>query len=119
VRIPLTEATDGLWYKYVKNDTYETLFFGIKKLDAVGGCKDGVGVAMSRDTTPNQPPYDIENPAPFKQVGIYTYYLAYANGGTCYDETNAAQVAQVNAVTGGKSLKDFTVDALKLLEEVK
>jgi hypothetical protein len=72
---------------------------------------------MSRDTVKNTPPYDLENPAPFKTVGKYTYYLSYANGGTCYDENDAAQMAKVNAVTGGEKLSVFMTNALKLLQE--
>jgi hypothetical protein len=100
VRVPLTTETADLKYTYSKNDDTERVTFTFARLEAIGICKDDVGVSMTRLTTENKPPFSIENPEPVAHVGDYFYYLAYG-GSPCYDAGNADQMKVVNTINNG------------------
>ena len=114
VQVPVTPATDDLTYRYVKNDTYEAVFFTYRRLQDAGICKEDAGVAIARKKTDNQPPYDIDNQQSFKKLGDYYYYASYG-GAPCYDPDNSSQAAVVEKVNGG-DLKGGITKALGQLE---
>ncbi len=114
MRVPVTNATFDLVYHYDKNDTYEGMFFTFKRLADAGICKSDAGVALTRTTVENQPPYAEDNLKVFKHIGDYYYYVAYGNA-PCYDSDNPAQVRAVQAINGG-NLKDAITGNLQNLQ---
>jgi hypothetical protein len=115
VRIPLIPETnsDDLIYTFVKNDSYGSVFFTFQRLVEYGICKEDAGVAMTRSTTKNNPPYDIENPEQFTKIGEYYYSFAYANGGPCY---NTESQDETNFYKSTGITKNTITDAAKKLE---
>ncbi len=114
IRIPLDKDTADLTYTYDKNDTYEGIFFDFKRLQDANICKAGVGVALTRATTENQPPYTIDNPSVFKKIGSYYYYRSYGSS-PCFDTNDATQMQLVQQINNG-NLQDAVTGVLQNLE---
>ncbi|HSW66387.1 MAG TPA: hypothetical protein VLI54_04600 [Bacillota bacterium] len=114
VSVPLTDQTADLTYTYDKNDTYEGVFFGFKRLQDANICKSGVGVALTRTATENQPPYTVDNPSVFKKIGSYYYYRSYG-GSDCFDASSAAQMQVVQQINDG-NLRDAVSGVLQNLQ---
>jgi len=111
VQVPISKETntDDMAYVYKKNDTSEAITFTFERLKNYGICLTDVGVAVTRSTTKNNPPYDIENPEQFAKVGNYYYSFAYG-GAPCYNQDDPQEVAFYES-TG--ITKNTVTDAVK------
>jgi hypothetical protein len=114
VRVPLTTETVDLKYTYTKNDN-EYVRFTFQRLEDIGICKDDAGVALSRTTTENQPPFSIDNPEPVAHIGDYYYYAAYG-GSPCYDGNDADQMKVVDAISPDANLTTTVKQLLQKLQ---
>lgn len=114
VRLPLTADNSDIVYRYVKDDSFEGVYFTYERLREVGVCKEDAGVALSRKLTENQPPYSVGNQQSFKKVGNYFYYRGYGNA-PCYDPESQSQAKLVNQINGG-DLKGGITKALDGLQ---
>ena len=99
VRAPLTSETYDLVYTYHPLDG-DSVTFTFTRLQKVGICDPSVGVAMTRSTTQNQPPFNIDNPEPVAQVDNYYYYVAVA-GEPCTTVATDAQKQVANQINNG------------------
>lgn len=99
VRAPLTAETSDMVYAYQPLEG-DSVTFTFKRLQDVGICDPSIGVAMTRTTTQNQPPFTIENPEPIAHVGNYYYYIAVA-GEPCTTVANDAQKQVASQINNG------------------
>jgi hypothetical protein len=116
VRAPLTSETYDIEYSYQPLEG-NSVTFTFKRLVDAGICDPGVGVAMSRSTKHNQPPYNLDNPEPIAQVNGYSYYLSYA-GEPCTATANDTQKQIANDINGG-DINAAVKATLQKLEAVK
>jgi hypothetical protein len=114
VRLPLTEQTRDLIYTF-QAGLEEFATFTFKRLKDAGICDPSAGVSMSRSTTKNVEPFNIENPEPVAQVGTHYYYLAYA-GEPCITVGTDAQKQLATEINGG-DLHAAVRERLKALEQ--
>lgn len=114
VHAPLPAEYNDLKYTYVQTDLGERTSFTFKRLEDIGICKNDLGVSMTRSTTKNEAPFNIDNPEPIAQAGDYYYYLAYG-GSPCYDPENTGHMKVVDTINGGK-LTDAVKQTLKKLQ---
>lgn len=116
VRAPLSNETYDMTYALTQGES-EYATFTFKRLQDVNICTPGVGVAMTRSVTKNQPPYTIDNPEPIATAGNYYYYLAYA-GEPCTATATDAQKQVANQIHGG-NLTAVVRNVLQKLEAIQ
>jgi hypothetical protein len=117
VRVKLSDELSDMKYAYAKSDDGERTTFTFGRLTALGICQNDVGVAMTRLTTENDPPFSIDNPEPIAHVGGYYYYIAYG-GSPCYDSSDTEQMKVVNTINNGNVL-GAVKQSLQKLEAVQ
>lgn len=115
VRVPLDVKTFDLSYAYLEDGLNNRMTFTFKRLVQAGICTGDAGVALTRSTAKNQPPYSPTNPEPVAQIGNYFYYATYA-GSSCYDPENPEQKALVAQIAPDKSLTQTIGALLKNLQ---
>ncbi|CAN5447260.1 hypothetical protein BH10PAT3_BH10PAT3_5740 [soil metagenome] len=114
IRLPVSKPDNDydMVYTYRNDESSEAAFFTFQRLVDYGICKSDIGVALSRSTVKNSPPYNIDNPEQLAHLGDYYYSTSYG-GSYCYDSDNAKDTAFYTS-TG---ITTHTVtDALKKLE---
>lgn len=112
VEVPLTDKNKDLLYRYEKNGDEAVVTFTFTSLQQKDVCTNDVGVRLTRETTENEPPFNIDNPQSFKKLGTYFYYVAYSDK-PCYDVNKSEEVAAVTQVAGAEDIKQFVVNSLK------
>jgi len=111
VQIPISKETntEDMVYVFHKNTDSEFATFTFDRLKNYGICITDIGVGVSRSTTKNSPPYNIDNPEQFAKVGNYYYSFAYG-GAPCYNQDNPEETAFYES-TG--ITKNTVTDAVK------
>jgi len=111
VQVPISKETntEDMVYVFKKNTDSEAVTLTFERLKNYGICITDIGVAVTRSTTKNSPPYNIDNPEQFAKVGNYYYSFAYG-GALCYNQDNPEEVAFYES-TG--ITKNTVTDAVK------